>query len=238
MLKKVDMKINDYSTKAKEYAIADNSGTTHVVFKLIPSLIKKYATGVNTLDYGCGSGCSTLFLYELGLNVEGVDVCQYMLKEASNIKHITFNQIESGKLPHESDSLDIVFSSFVLFEISSKSEMVDIFNEIYRVLKPGGIFMSVTGTEELYRRKWLTVDADFPQNVNLKSGDIAKLLLSDVNVIVYDYYWTDQDYLDVIKETNFSHLETSLPLGDKNDGYSWIDEDKYPPYSIYILKKN
>ena len=97
--------------------------------------------------------------------------------------------------------------------------------------------MSVTGTEELYRKNWLTVDVDFPQNKNLKSGDIAKLLLSDVNVIVYDYYWTHQDYLDIISKTKFFHLETLFPLGDKNDGYNWIDEDKYPPYSIYVLKK-
>ncbi|WP_131795558.1 class I SAM-dependent methyltransferase [Fluoribacter gormanii] len=232
------MKINDYSIKAKEYAMADNSGTTHVAFKAIPSLIKKYSSGIKTLDYGCGSGCSTLFLYELGLEVEGVDICPHMLKEASNINNIYFKLIQSAQLPHENDSFDLVFSSFVLFEISSKNELTEIFNEIYRVLKPGGIFMSVTGTEELYRRHWLTVDADFPQNKNLKSGDIAKVLLSDVNVIVYDYYWTDHDYRDVIKKTQFTHMETSLPLGTENDGYSWLDEDKYPPYSIYVLKKN
>lgn len=232
------MKINDYSINAREYAMADNSGTTHVAFKFIPALIKKYSSGIKTLDYGCGTGCSTLFLAELGLNVEGVDICSHMLKETSHIKNISFKLIQSAQLPHPNDSFDIVFSSFVLFEIPSKNELIDVFNEIYRVLKPGGIFMSITGTEELYRRKWLTVDVDFPQNKNLKSGNIAKVLLSDVNVIVYDYYWTDQDYLNVIRKTNFVHLETSLPLGDENDGYCWIDEDKYPPYSIYILKKN
>lgn len=232
------MKINDYSTKAKEYATADNSGTSHVAFKVLPSLIKKYSAGIKTLDYGCGSGCSTLFLYELGLNVEGVDICPYMLQEASYIKNISFQLIQSAELPHQNDSFDMVFSSFVLFEIASKNELIEVFNEIYRVLKPGGIFISVTGTEELYRKRWLTIEADFPQNKNLKSGDVAKILLSDVDVIVYDYYWTDQDYLDVIKETKFTHLETSLPLGDENDGYDWIDEDKFPPYSIYILQKN
>lgn len=233
------MKINDYSNnKAKEFAMADNGGTTHVAFKVIPSLIKKYSSGTRTLDYGCGSGCSTLFLSELGLEVEGVDICPYMLKEASSIKNISFNLIQSAQLPYKDDSFDIVFSSFVLFEISSKNELVDVFNEIFRVLKPDGIFMSVTGTEELYRRNWLTVDVNFPQNKNLKSGDVAKVLLSDVNVTVYDYYWTDQDYMDVVKQTKFAHLETALPLGGENDGYNWVEEDKYPPYSIYVLKKN
>lgn len=233
-----NMKINDYSIKAKEYALADNSGTTHVVFKIIPSLIKKYSNGgLKTLDYGCGSGCSTLFLSHLGLNVEGVDICEHQLKEAPKVKHISFNLIQSAQLFHQNNTFDIVFSSFVLFEISSKKELLDVFNEIYRVLKPEGIFISITGTEELYRRKWLTVDADFPQNKNLQSGGIAKILLSDVNVVVYDYYWTHRDYLDVIEQTKFVHLETALPLGDEQDGYDWLDEKKYPPYSIYVLKK-
>lgn len=232
------MKVNNYANTAKEYALADNSGTTHVVFKVISSLIKKYSIGTKALDYGCGTGCSTLFLSELGLDVEGVDICPHMLKEALNIKDIAFKLIQSAKLPHEDESFDMVFSSFVLFEISSKDELSNVFNEIYRVLKPGGIFMSITGTEELYRRNWLTVNVDFPENKNLKSGDVAKVLLSDVNFMVYDYYWTHQDYIDVISKTQFSHLETLLPLGNENDGYDWIDETKYPPYSIYVLKKS
>ena len=113
------MRINDYSLKAKEYAMADHSGTTHVVFKHIPSLIKKYSSGIKTLDYGCGTGCSTFFLAGLDLDVEGVDICPHMLKEASNIDNIPFTQIESAQLSYPDNSMDIVFSSFVLFEISS-----------------------------------------------------------------------------------------------------------------------
>lgn len=231
------MKINNYANNAKEYAAADNSGTTHVAFRELPDLIKQYSSGKKTLDYGCGSGCSTVFLAELGLEVEGVDICPYMLKEAENIKNIPFQLIQSAKLPYENDSFDIIFSSFVLFEIASKRELVDVFEEIYRVLKPGGIFISVTGTEELYKRNWLTVDIDFPENKNLQSGDIAKVLLSDVNVIVYDYYWTHQDYLEIISHTKFIHIDTLFPLGNQDDGYEWRDEYKYPPYSIYVLQK-
>ncbi|WP_028385597.1 class I SAM-dependent methyltransferase [Legionella geestiana] len=233
----VKMKLNDYSFKAKEYAIADNGGTTHVAFKNIPALINKHASGKKTLDYGCGTGCSTLFLAETGLDVEGVDICPHMLQEASNHTDIPLTLIQSAQLPYDNNCFNIVFSSFVLFEIGSKAEMIDVFNEIYRVLAPGGVFISITGTEELYKKKWLTMDVDFPENKNLKSGDIAKVLLSDVNVLVYDYYWTHEDYLEVINKTHFMHVETMRPLGDKNDGYAWIDEEKYPPYVIYILKK-
>jgi predicted TPR repeat methyltransferase len=99
------MKINDYSFKAKDYAKADNGGTTHVVFKHIPALIKKYSSGTKTLDYGCGSGCSTIFLSDLGLDVEGVDICEHMLQETKNIKNIPFKLIQNAQLPHNDKSV-------------------------------------------------------------------------------------------------------------------------------------
>jgi ubiquinone/menaquinone biosynthesis C-methylase UbiE len=232
------MNINNYSLISNQYASLDNSGTAYLAFKKIPELLQKYAIGKKTLDYGCGSGDSTLFLNELGLDVEGVDICNEMLKEAKklNIGNL-FKLIKSAKLPYAKNTFDIVFSSFVLFEISSKIELKNVISEICRILKKGGIFIAVTGSEELYSHKWLSIDVDFYQNQVLKSGDIAKVLLKDADLVVYDYYWTHQDYQDVIIQTNFSILETVYPLGDDKDGYVWEDEINFPPYVIYVLKK-
>ena len=93
------MPINDYSIISNQYASLDNSGTAFLAFKQIPDLLKRHAIGKKALDYGCGSGSSTLFLNEIGLDVEGVDISQDMLQEARqlNIK-IPFNLIESAKL--------------------------------------------------------------------------------------------------------------------------------------------
>lgn len=232
------MTINNYSIISNKYASLDNSGTAFLAFKQIPDLLKRYAIGKKTLDYGCGSGSSTLFLNEIGLEVEGVDISQDMLKEAShlNIK-IPFNLIKSAKLPQGDNTFDIVFSSFVLFEISSKPELSRVLNEIYRVLKKGGLFIGVTGSEELYNHKWLSLNVDFEQNKYLNSGDIAKVLLKDAGLVVYDYYWTNKDYLEIINTTPFSLLETLYPLGENTDGYSWEDEKNFPPYVIYVLAK-
>lgn len=232
------MPINDYSIISNQYASLDNGGTTFLAFKKIPDLLKRHAIGKKTLDYGCGSGSSTLFLNEIGLDVEGVDISQAMLQEANklNIK-IPFNLIESAKLPHADNTFDIVFSSFVLFEISSKPELSSIINEIYRVLKKGGLFIGITGSEELYNHKWLSLNVDFEQNKNLNSGDIAKVLLKDAELIVYDYYWTNEDYKEIINTSKFSLLETLFPLGEETDGYYWEEEKHFPPYVIYVLSK-
>lgn len=232
------MKINDYSIIATDYAKSDNSGTAFLAFKDIPSIIHQYATGKKVLDYGCGSGNSSLFLKELALEVEGVDISQEMIDEAQkNDPTIPFRKIDSGLLPYPDNEFDIVFSSFVLFEISSFDEMTRILNEIYRVLKKDGIFIFITGSETLYSRNWLSLDVDFPENKNLKSGDIAKVLLKDVNLVVLDYFWTNQDYDHVINQTKFQKIKTLFPIGSDEDGYPWLDEKYYPPYSIYVLKK-
>lgn len=232
------MPINDYSLISNQYASLDNSGTAFLAFKKIPSLIKQYAIGKKTLDYGCGSGSSALFLSEIGLDVEGVDISQDMLQEARQLSiKASFNLIESARLSHEDDTFDIVFSSFVLFEISSKLELNRVINEIYRVLKKGGIFIGITGSEALYNHKWLSLNVDFEQNKNLNSGDIAKVLLKDAGLVVYDYYWTNKDYLEIINTSQFSLLEVLFPLGEDTDGYCWEDEKFFPPYVIYVLSK-
>ena len=232
------MSINDYSIISNLYASIDNSGTTFLAFKYLPDLLKRYAIGKRTLDYGCGSGSSTLFLNEIGLEVEGVDISRDMLQEAKQLNiETSFQLIKSGKLPHADNTFDIVFSSFVLFEISSKPELSRVINEIYRVLKKGGIFIGVTGSEELYNHTWLSLNVDFEQNKSLNSGDIAKVLLKGAGLIVYDYYWTNNDYLEIINVSKFSLLETLFPLGEEADGYPWEDEKHFPPYVIYVLSK-
>lgn len=223
---------------SNRYASLDNSGTAFLAFKTIPELLKKYSAGKKTLDYGCGSGSSTLFLNEIGLDVEGVDISHDMLIEAKLLnKGTPFQLIESAKLPYHAYTFDIVFSSFVLFEISNRTELKRVFKETYRVLKKGGIFIGITGSEELYNHKWLSLDVDFDQNKNLNSGDIAKVLLKDADLVVYDYYWTNQDYLEAIQASKFSILDTLFPLGENEDDYPWQDEKQVPPYAIYVLTK-
>ena len=233
------MPINDYSHISKEYAKSGTEGTAYLAFRDVPKLIKTYVKGNNALDYGCGPGDSTRLLFNQGFHVEGVDVSNDMLKEAQSANiNANFNLIQSGKLPFENNSFDLVFSSFVLFEISTKDELIKIFNEIYRVLKQGAVFIAVTGSEHLYNHKWVSLDVDFNTNHNLKSGDTAKVRLKDVDLIVYDYFWTHQDYLNVIQSSKLDLKEHLLPLGKSGEPYEWKDEISFPPYVIYILSKS
>lgn len=229
---------NDYQKNANLYAKLGITGTRYLIFKQIGSIIEKYAKGNITLDYGCGAGGSTRFLKSLGLSVEGVDISEDMLTQARSLSNdILYTLIESAKTKAENEKYDIVFSSLVLFEIATKEELARVFREIWRILKQDGVFIAVTGSPAMFNYQWLSLEVDFPENKELQSGSIAKVLLKDINLIVYDYFWTDGDYQDIIRKTHFDLVEAITPLGDENDGYPWVSEKEASPFIIYVMKK-
>ena len=231
------MPANDYSQTAGQYGEADFEGVIYLAFRDIPALIREHVRGKAALDYGCGAGRSTRFLKRQELEAIGVDISEAMLTEARLADPDgAYHRIDSGALPFGDATFDMAFSSFVFFEMSSKDQMVAAATEIKRVLKPGGVFILLIGAEELYDHDWTTVKVDFPENKNRKSGSQVKVLLTDVNLELYDYYWTDADYRQVLIQAGFADIDLHQPLGLPDDGIDWITEDRVPPFSIYIAR--
>jgi ubiquinone/menaquinone biosynthesis C-methylase UbiE len=101
--------------------------------------------GKKILDVGCGDGLYTLTFLKLGAEfVAGQDISPTAVEAADRTcKKNGFNnfQIKTGnceQLLFEDDYFDLVFSGDV-FEHISYQQKVNFINEIYRVLKPGGI---------------------------------------------------------------------------------------------------
>lgn len=108
-------------------------------------------------------------------------------------------------------------------------------NSLVRIgTKKPGRSISVTNSNYLFSKKWLTINNDFEENAKLKDGDIAKIHLSDVNVTLYDYYWTQAVYTKLLTNAGFKKTLIHHPLGTTLDGYNWKDELWYSPYSIFI----
>jgi SAM-dependent methyltransferase len=57
--------------RARAYATLQFPGTYYLAFRDLPALIRRYNHGSRALDFGCGTGRSTRFLRNLGLNVIG-----------------------------------------------------------------------------------------------------------------------------------------------------------------------
>ena len=234
----MSIKTHDYEKHAGEYAELGMEGTQYLAFRDIPMLIQEYAGSiVSALDYGCGAGRSTRFLKRLGLDPVGVDVSQEMLEQARSKDRSGEYHIPSGHLPFEDSEFDLVFSSFVFLEVSRIEEIEGILKEMKRVLRKDGIIIFVTASMEASEGDWVSLSYSFPENDRpLRSGETVKLLIRGIDVVLYDYYWTDDDYTRAAERAGLMLAKIHKPLGSSDDSIEWRDETKMSPVAIYVLR--
>ena len=95
------------------------------------------------LDLGCGSGRVTHHLFEMGYDVVGVDPSEAMIGEATSIHpEIDFAVGDGTDLHFQDNTFDyVLFTYYGLDYIHPEERRIRALQEIYRVLKPGGIFV-------------------------------------------------------------------------------------------------
>ena len=99
--------------------------------------------GKRILDIGCGIGGPAMDMVRVhGAEVVGIDLEEPLIdlantaaQEAGLDDRCTFQTVTLGPLPFEDESFDIVTSSGAITQSDDKG---DIFDDCYRVLKPGG----------------------------------------------------------------------------------------------------
>lgn len=124
------------------------------VIKLVPAKI---------LDLGCGSGFCTRALRKRYRKAEviGLDIAPAMLREARRrdgwLRHSRWVGGDAERLPFTTGSFDMVISNFSL----QWCDPDRVFQEVARVLRPGGLFMFTSfGPDTLreLRQAWAAVD--------------------------------------------------------------------------------
>jgi ubiquinone/menaquinone biosynthesis C-methylase UbiE len=95
------------------------------------------------LDLCCGSGQATQFLVERSPQVVGLDASPRSLQRAkANVPDATFVEAWAEAMPFEENRFDVVHTSAALHEMQP-DQLNQIVAEVYRVLKPGGVFALV-----------------------------------------------------------------------------------------------
>jgi ubiquinone/menaquinone biosynthesis C-methylase UbiE len=232
---------HDYEKHAGAYADLGMEGTQYLAFRDIPMLIREHAGPVESvLDYGCGAGRSTRFLKRLGFDVVGVDVSPEMLEQArSQDGSGEYHQISSGHLPFEDSTFDLVFASFVFLEMSRLEEIEEVLREMKRVLRDDGVVIFVTDSMEASKGTWVSLSYAFPENDRpLRSGDTVKLLIRGIDVVLHDYYWTEEDYSGAAGRAGLVLATIHKPLGTSADSIEWRDETTTSPIAIYVLRQH
>lgn len=95
---------------------------------------------VKILDLCCGAGQTTQFLTRYADDVTGLDISPLAIERAKkNVPQAKYVVGAAEKMPLPDAQFDIVHTSAALHEMTP-TQLQQIFQEVYRVLKPNGIF--------------------------------------------------------------------------------------------------
>ena len=96
------------------------------------------------LDLCCGSGQTTQFLVKLSQNVTGLDASPevFATGAAKMSPEASYVEAFAEEMPFADNLFDMVHTSIALHEMQPQ-QLRKIINEVYRVLKPGGVFTLV-----------------------------------------------------------------------------------------------
>lgn len=95
------------------------------------------------LDLCCGSGQATQLLVKYSQNVTGLDASPLSLQRAETaVPNAKYIEAFAESMPFGDNEFDVVHTSAAMHEMTPM-QLRQIFQEVYRVLKPGGIFTMI-----------------------------------------------------------------------------------------------
>lgn len=227
--------------RAESYARLEFPGTYYLAYRDIPKIIAEHATGKAGLDFGCGTGRSTRFFRKCGFDVIGADIAANMLEKAREIDPDgDYRLIGDGDLGIFKDSaFDLILSVFTFDNIPGMDRKVAIFKELKRLLTVNGHIVSLVSSPEIYKHEWASFSTkDFPENKNTRSGDLVKIIMTDVadRRPVEDIIWYDESYYEVYKAAGLEVVQSYRPLAREDEPFAWVNETKIAPWVIYVLR--
>ncbi len=161
------------------------------------------------LDIGCGIGGPAFFLARTyGANVVGTDLEPQLIELAKQRAgkygleaKTEFQVVEAGPLGFPDESFDFVVSSGAFTQISNKLEM---FKEVLRVLKPGGVFSCYD---------WMKCEGDYSEDMHywFKLEGLTYALV------------TPEQYEEALREAGFADVS----VVEKSDWYRTKVREEY-----------
>jgi tellurite methyltransferase len=106
--------------------------------------------GMSLLDAGCGGGRNLVYFLRNGFKVYGVDRSATAIVQIKSLATELLNDIDSDhfrvepveRMSFGNETFDVVLSSAVLHFANDEEHWQSMVSEMWRVLKPGGIFFA------------------------------------------------------------------------------------------------
>jgi predicted TPR repeat methyltransferase len=235
---------NSYEDKkrAEAYAKLQFPNTYYLAYRDLPQIISEHVSGRKAMDFGCGTGRSTRLLKKLGFDVIGIDISSDMIKKALEIDPKgDYRLIKEGDFRQFNDNeFDLILSAFTFDNIPTMEKKVQLFVGISNLLKREGVIVSIVSSPEIYINEWASFSTkDYPENKFAKSGDKVRIIITEIDDSrpVEDILWTDEYYRETYKRSGLQLLKTYKPLAIESEPYTWVNETKIAPWTIYVLKR-
>jgi len=225
--------------RARAYATLQFPGTYYLAFRDLPALIRRYNRGSRALDFGCGTGRSTRFLRNLGLNVTGADVSQAMLDHAraldpSGEYHLIRDNVADEFAPA---SFDVALAAFTFDNMPTEAKTAAL-RGLRIVLAPDGCLLLVVSSPEIYVNEWASFSTrDFSENRHANDGDRVRIIMLDVpdRRPVEDVFCTDAYYRKLFENASLKVLDVHRPLATGQEATQWVSETTTAAWTIYVL---
>jgi len=115
-------------------------------------------TNFTVLDLGCGIGRITENMADDFREVIGIDISGEMIKQARkrliDNDNVSFIETDGKNIPLGESFIDFVFSYLVFQHIKDRKMVEKNFKEVYRVLKPKGMFKVLIRSDKVDIKKW------------------------------------------------------------------------------------
>lgn len=229
------------ASRAGAYAKLEFANTYYLAYRDLPAIISAHGTGIRALDFGCGTGRSTRFLQNLGLNVTGVDISEDMLRIARATDSTGDYRLVPGDDFGEfaAGTFDLVLSAFTFDNIPGAAK-ARIFGDLRKLLKPSGVIVSIVSSPEIYLHEWASFSTrDFPENAAARSGDVVRIIVTDHDDRrpVEDILCTGEAYREIYRNASLEPIQVLKPLAKGDEPYSWVSETRIAPWVVYVLKR-
>ncbi len=106
-----------------------------------------FQPNMEVLELGCGTGSTAITHAPYVKHIRAIDISSKMIAiaqgkaDAKGVTNITFERSAIDDLSVQDNSLDVVLGFSILHLLDNKEEVI---GKVYKVLKPGGIFVSST----------------------------------------------------------------------------------------------
>ena len=174
----------------------------------IENILKFLMNSLVVADLGCGNGYSTFhYANRFDIDITGIDYSEAMIEQANRVRDnlstenkrkISFRVGDVRKTGCNTSYYDVVITDRCLINLTTRDEQKNALSEIFRILKPQGLYLMCEDTEQGLR------------NLNVVRAHVG---LDQIEVRWHNLYLDEQHIMSsstglfhLIEEVRFSSL--------------------------------